>query len=132
MGTTLVAIIMILMVVIIMVLMVDITPKEVKVVLVTIPKEVKEAVVTIPREVSFNGKILPCVSDRATEYRVESILVVIVLLVLILMFMQKMVQEVREILISSWEKLHESKDFYLYQTEILFIKKTSWCLWTAS
>merc|ERR1712161_121535 len=106
---------------VLMVLMVDITPKEVKV-----------AVVTIRREVRLNGNILSCVSDTATEYRVESILVVLVLLVLILMLMQKMVQELREILISSWEKLHESKDFSLYQTEILFIKKTSWCLWTAS
>merc|ERR1712238_293110 len=85
--------------------LVDIIQKEVKgvkVVLVTMvvditQKEVKVGLVTIPREVRFNGNILPCVSDMATEYRVKSIFVVLALSVLILMFMQKMVQDLREI-----------------------------------
>merc|ERR1711865_618653 len=110
MVTTLVAIIMVLMVVVI-------TPKEVKVV-----------VVIIPREVSFNGNILSCVSDTTTEYKVESIFVVLALLVLILMFMQKMVQELKDVLIVSWGKLYRTNSFYLYQTEILLTKKACWCL----
>merc|ERR1711957_1162131 len=109
MVTTLVAIIMVLMVVVI-------TPKEVKV------------VVTIPREVSLNGNILSCVSDTTTEYKVESIFVVLALLVLILMFMQKMVQDLREISIASWGKLHETKTFHLNQMENSFIKEACWCL----
>merc|ERR1711957_66060 len=121
MVTTLVAIIMVLMVVVI-------TPKEVKVVVVIIPKEVKEVLVTIPREVSFNGNILSCVSDTTTEYKVESIFVVLVLLVLILMFMQKMVQELRDVLIVSWGKLYETKTFHLNQMENSFIKEVCWCL----
>merc|ERR1711865_720402 len=72
MVTTQVAVIMVLMVV-------DITPKEVKV-----------AVVTIPREVSLNGNILPCISDTTTEYRVESTFVILALLVLILMISKDM------------------------------------------
>merc|ERR1711865_710834 len=83
MVTTQVAVIMVLMVL-------DITPKEVKVVVVTIPKEVKVAVVTIPREVSLNGNILPCISDTTTEYRVESTFVILALLVLILMISKDM------------------------------------------
>merc|ERR1712161_119739 len=127
MVTILVAVTMVPMVVIIMVLMVDITPKEVKVVLVTIPKEVK-VVGTIPKEVSLNGNILSCVSDTTTEYRVESTVVVLALLVLILIFMQKMVQELRETLIASWGKLHETKTFHLNQMENSFIKEACWCL----
>merc|ERR1712160_209286 len=120
MVTTLVAIIMVLMVVI--------TPKEVKVVVVITPKEVKVVVVTIPREVSLNGNILSCVSDTTTEYKVESIFVVLALLVLILMFMQKMVQELKDALIVSVGKLYRTNSFYLYQTEILLTKKACWCL----
>merc|ERR1711865_471349 len=91
-------------------------------------KEVKVGLVTIPREVSFNGNILPCVSDMATEYRVKSIFVVLALSVLILMFMQKMVQDLREISIASWGKLHETKTFRLNQMENSFIKEACWCL----
>merc|ERR1712160_149474 len=120
MVTTLVAIIMVLMVVI--------TPKEVKVVVVITPKEVKVVLVTIPREVSFNGNILSCVSDTTTEYKVESIFVVLALLVLILMFMQKMVQELRDVLIVSLGKLYETKTFHLNQMENSFIKEVCWCL----
>merc|ERR1712238_258091 len=65
-------------------------------------KEVKVGLVTIPREVSFNGIILPCVSDMATEYR--------------------------EISIASWGKLHETKTFRLNQMENSFIKEACWCL----
>merc|ERR1712160_172233 len=100
-------------------MVVDITPKEVKVVVVIIPKEVKELKVTIPRE-GFNGNILSCVSDTTSEYKVESIFVVLALLVLILMFMQKMVQELRDVLIVSWGKLHETKTFHLSQMENSF------------
>merc|ERR1712238_229518 len=153
MVTTLVAIIIVLMVVIItlvdiiqkevkgvkvvlVTMMGDITQKEVKgvkVVLVTMvvditQKEVKVGLVTIPREVSFNGNILPCVSDMATEYRVKSIFVVLALSVLILMFMQKMVQDLREISIASWWKLHETKTSRLNQMENSFIKEACWCL----
>merc|ERR1711865_45662 len=110
MVTTLVAIIMVLMVVVI-------TPKEVKVV-----------VVIIPRELSFNGNILSCVSDTTTEYKEESIFVVLALLVLILMFMQKMVQELRDVVIVSWGKLYETKTFHLNQMENSFIKEVCWCL----
>merc|ERR1711957_1063979 len=140
MVTTLVAIIIVLMVVITLVdiiqkivkgvkvvlvtMVVDITPKEVKVVVVIIPKEVK---VTIPRE-GFNGNILSCVSDTTSEYKVESIFVVLALLVLILMFMQKMVQELKDALIVSVGKLYRTNSFYLYQTEILLTKKAFWCL----
>merc|ERR1719162_2163138 len=99
------------------IMVVDITPKEVKV-----------AVVTIPREVNLNGNILPCVSDITTEYRVESIFVVLALLVLILMFIQKMVQDLRETLIASWGKLHERKILYLNQMENSFIKEACCCL----
>merc|ERR1712160_157665 len=99
MVTTLVAIIMVLMVVII-----------------------------TPKEVSFNGNILSCVSDTTTEYKVESIFVVLVLLVLIFMFMQKMVQELRDVLIVSWGKLYETKTFHLNQMENSFIKEVCWCL----
>merc|ERR1712238_204905 len=91
-------------------------------------KEVKVGLVTIPREVSFNGNILPCVSDMATEYRVKSIFVVLALSVLILMFMQKMVRDLREISIASWGKLHETKTFRLNQMENSFIKEACWCL----
>merc|ERR1712238_567662 len=123
MVTTLVAIIIVLMVVIIT--LVDIIQEEVKgekVVLVTMvvditQKEVKVGLVTIPREVSFNGNRLPCVSDMATEYRVKSIFMVLALSVLILTFMQKMVQDLREISIASWGKLHETKTFRLNQME---------------
>merc|ERR1711957_85664 len=143
MVTTLVAIIIVLMVVITLVdiiqkivkgvkvvlvtMVVDITPKEVKVVVVIIPKEVKELKVTIPRE-GFNGNILSCVSDTTSEYKVESIFVVLALLVLILMFMQKMVQELKDALIVSVGKLYRTNSFYLYQTEILLTKKACWCL----
>merc|ERR1711865_280799 len=120
MVTTLVAIIMVLMVVVI-------TPKEVKVVVVITPKEVKVVVVTIPME-GFNGNILSCVSDTTTEYKVESIFVVLALLVLILMFMQKMVQELRDVVIVSWGKLYRTNSVYLYQTEILLTKKACWFL----
>jgi len=109
MVTTLVAIIMVLMVVVI-------TPKEVKVVVVTIPME------------GFNGNILSCVSDTTSEYKVESIFVVLALLVLILMFMQKMVQELRDVVIVSWGKLYETKTFHLNQMENSFIKEVCWCL----
>merc|ERR1711865_304535 len=112
MVTTQVAVIMV-----VIIMVVDITPKEVKV-----------AVVTIPREVNLNGNILPCVSDITTEYRVESIFVVLVLLVLILMFIQKMVQDLRETLIASWGKLHERKILYLNQMENSFIKEACCCL----
>merc|ERR1712161_176086 len=122
--------------VVLVTMVVDITQKEVKgvkVVLVTMvaeitQKEVKVGLVTIPREVSFNGNILPCVSDMATEYRVKSIFVVLALSVLILMFMQKMVQDLREISIASWGKLHETKTFRLNQMENSFIKEACWCL----
>merc|ERR1712028_148426 len=128
MVTTQVAVIMV-----VIIMVVDITPKEVKVAVVTMvvditPKEVKVAVVTIPREVNLNGNILPCVSDITTEYRVESIFVVLALLVLILMFMQKMVQELKDVLIVSWGKLYRTNSFYLYQTEVLLTKKACWCL----
>merc|ERR1711865_597743 len=102
---------------VVIIILVDITQKEVKV-----------GLVTIPREVSFNGNILPCVSDMATEYRVKSIFVVLALSVLILMFMQKMVQDLREISIASWGKLHETKTFRLNQMENSFIKEACWCL----
>merc|ERR1712238_156621 len=121
MVTTLVAIIMGLMVVVI-------TPKEVKVVVVITPKEVKVVVVTIPREVRFNGNILSCVSDTTSEYKVESIFVVLALLVLILMFMQKMVQELWDVVIVSWGKLYETKTFHLHQMKNSFIKEVCWCL----
>merc|ERR1711865_660822 len=106
--------------VVLVTMVVDITQKEVK--------GVKVGLVTIPREVSFNGNILPCVSDMATEYRVKSIFVVLALSVLILMFMQKMVQDLREISIASWGKLHETKTFRLNQMENSFIKEACWCL----
>merc|ERR1719162_1486093 len=109
-------------------MVVVITPKEVKVVVVITPKEVKVVVGTIPKEVSLNGNILSCVSDTTTEYRVESIVVVLALLVLILIFMQKMVQDLRETLIASWVKLHETKIFHLNQMENSFIKEACWCL----
>merc|ERR1711865_161933 len=120
MVTTLVAIIMVLMVVVI-------TPKEVKVVVVITPKEVKVVVVTIPME-GFNGNILSCVSDTTSEYKVESIFVVLALLVLILMFMQKMVQELWDVVIVSWGKLYETKTFHLHQMKNSFIKEVCWCL----
>merc|ERR1719157_232265 len=117
-----------------------ITPKEVKVVttlvaiimvlmvVVITPKEVKVVVVIIPRELSLNGNILSCVSDTTTEYKEESIFVVLALLVLILMFMQKMVQELRDVVIVSWGKLYETKTFHLNQMENSFIKEVCWCL----
>merc|ERR1712238_478252 len=98
--TTLVAIIMVLMVVVI-------TPKEVKVVVVIIPREV---------------------SDTTTEYKEESIFVVLALLVLILMFIQKIVQELRDVVIVSWGKLYETKTFHLHQMKNSFIKEVCWCL----
>merc|ERR1712238_622610 len=111
----------------------DITPKEVKVAVVTMvvditPKEVKVAVVTIPREVNFNGNILPFVFDNSTEYRFESIFVVLALLVLMLMFIQKTVQDLSETLIASWGKLHERKILYLNHMENSFIKEACCCL----
>merc|ERR1712238_608686 len=109
MVTTLVAIIMVLMVVVI-------TPKEVKVVVVTIPME------------GFNGNILSCVSVTTSEYKVESIFSVLALLVLILMFMQKMVQELWDVVIVSWGKLYETKTFHLHQMKNSFIKEVCWCL----
>jgi len=99
-----------------------ITPKEVKVVVVITPKEVKVVVVI------FNGNILSCVSDTTTEYKEESIFVVLALIVLILMFMQKMVQELRDVVIVSWGKLYETKTFHLNQMENSFIKEVCWCL----
>merc|ERR1719162_2916305 len=111
--------------VVLVTMVVDITQKEVKgvkVVLVTMVVDITQ------REVSFNGNILPCVSDMATEYRVKSIFVVLALSVLILMFMQKMVQDLREISIASWGKLHETKTFRLNQMENSFIKEACWCL----
>merc|ERR1719491_1847037 len=97
-------------------------------IMVTTQVAVIMAVVTIPREVNLNGNILPCVSDITTEYRVESIFVVLALLVLILMFIQKMVQDLRETLIASWGKLHERKNLYLNQMENSFIKEACCCL----
>merc|ERR1712028_43 len=108
-------------------MVVVITPKEVKVVVVITPKEVKVVVVTIPME-GFNGNILSCVSDTTSEYKVESIFVVLALLVLILMFMQKMVQELWDVVIVSWGKLYETKTFHLNQMENSFIKEVCWCL----
>merc|ERR1712028_222331 len=84
-------------------------------------------VVTIPME-GFNGNILSCVSDTTSEYKVESIFVVLALLVLILMFMQKMVQELWDVVIVSWGKLYETKTFHLNQMENSFIKEVCWCL----
>ena len=113
MVTTLVAIIIVLMVVIIIV--VDITQKEVKV-----------GLVTIPREVSFNRNIPSVVLDMTTEFRMESTIMVIALLVLLLIFIQKVIKELREIVVTSRNTLLETKALYLYQMKTHSIKKATW------
>merc|ERR1711865_1126879 len=82
----------------------------------------------IPKEVNLNGNILPFVFDNSTEYRFESIFVVLALLVLMLMFIQKTVQDLSETLIASWGKLHERKILYLNHMENSFIKEACCCL----
>merc|ERR1712238_403546 len=108
-------------------------------VVVITPKEVKVVVVTIPME-GFNGNILSCVSDTTSEYKVESIFVVLALLVLILMFMQKMVQELWDVVIVSLGKLYETKTFHLHQMKTLSLRRyvgafpieaSVFCEWTA-
>merc|ERR1711957_292099 len=116
MVTTLVSIIIVLMVVIIMV--VDITQKEVK--------GVKVVLVTIPREVSFNRNIPSVVLDMTTEFRMESTIMVIALLVLLLIFIQKVIKELREIVVTSRNTLLETKALYLYQMKTHSIKKSVW------